>query len=175
MQGREVAAWVLAALGIGAGVGATIVGWRSTPVPSKQAVTGRGVTVIDGPSPTVAQILARRKEEDERARARALAAEADPLRKPDATAERDAGQTPVFRSREDVVRYLATDSGKQWMGQQGLLPEQIALARVSPLRDAGDGYRALDVSVPGMPFVFILSPPPAAEQAQAPATSATRK
>ncbi len=170
MQGREVAAWVLAALGIGAGVGATIVGWRSTPVPSEPAVTGRGVTVIDGPSPTVQRILKDRAE-----RARALAAEADPLRKPDATAERGVGQTPVFRSREDVVRYLATDSGKQWMRQQGLLPEQIVLARVSPLRDAGDGYRALDVSVPGMPFVFILSPPPAAEQAQAPAASKTPK
>lgn len=154
MQGREVVAWVLAALGVGVGVGTTVSAKRPAPAAAHAPAAPRDVPIPDGSSPI---LNALRWQEDEKARVGA--AERAYLGRIGAKEEPTAWPREFFHSREDILNFLEKERGTSWAKEQGLLPEQHAWIRVAPLRDAGNGYQTLDVSITGKPTVFIISPP----------------
>ena len=156
MQGREVVAWVLAALGVGAGVGATVIAKRPAPPATHALAAPQAVPIPDGTSSPALNAL--RWQQDEEARVRA--AERAYLVRIGAKEEPAVWPGEFFHSREDILRYLQTEAGTRWTKTVGLLPEQLAWVRVAPLRDAGNGYQALDASISGKPTIFIVSPPP---------------
>lgn len=64
---------------------------------------------------------------------------------------------PPFRTRADVLAYLATERGKQW--SEGWTAEARALVATAPIMDAGQGFSTLNLSVPNHPRVLVLLPP----------------
>ncbi len=155
MQGREVVAWVLAALGVGVGVGTTVSAKRPSPAAAHASAAPRTVPIPEGSSPILDTL---RWQEDEKARVRA--AEGAYLGRIGAKEEPTEWSREFFHSREDILRYLQTEAGTRWTKTVGLLPDQLSWVRVAPLRDVGNGYQALDASISGKPTIFIVSPPP---------------
>lgn len=147
MQGREVAAWVVAAVGFGVAIGA-FVNAKRPPAPIVVAAP------TPAPSSPAVEILLEMEEERHRARI----VEATRLVQV-ASTDRSAGHFEApFYNRQDLVGFFRTAWGLRWARDRRISAAQLALVETAPFLELGAGFRVIDITGYGRPVVLRLAP-----------------